>query len=1059
MSNRIENDISRIDPESTPDQNTYHAKTLGELLVDRFRRTPDGRAVSDGNEILTYRELDLRSTALAERLVAAGVGSDGIVALHLDRSVDLAVAVVGVIRAGGAWLPLSTTDPQARVRDLLRDSAPVAVVTSDPSRLRSVAGDVPCLAPRGHAPGPVGPAPARPPIDSAAAGDLAYVIYTSGSTGRPKGVMVEHAAIVNRLRWMQERFCIGPGDVVAQKTPYTFDVSVWEFLWPLMTGAELAFAAPGGHRDPAYLLTFLEERGVTVTHFVPSMLREFLRYAGPGTCPRLRRVMASGEALGGDLVHRFFERLPHVELHNLYGPTEAAVDVTHWPCEPGSPPAAPVPIGHPITGIDLFVLAEDGTEAAAGSVGELCIAGVGVARGYLNRPGLTAERFVSHRGDPGRRMYRTGDLASRRPDGAYDYHGRDDRQVKIGGVRVELGEVEAALATLPCVEECVVLTRVDLGGLARLDAVAVLEPGVAWDGWRADLGRLLPAGSIPAGLTPVDAIPRTAHGKTDVAALRRLVEERAVDGVSAPAAGAGDDRDPVERWWTEVLGSAAPHFFEAGGTSLHAVRLLAGLADRLGVRIPVADFLGEPTLERLRLLASAGGAGAAPAPERVPRDGVLRTNRSQERLWFLQELEPHSTAMSAPTAFRVTGADRERVSRAFAALVARHEVLRTAFVAVDGEPRAVVGDVPAPPHWQHLDGLDEAGRAEVTRRTVEELSHEPFDLDAGPPLRTRGISFGETDHLLAVVTHQIVADGWTWSLLAKELTGLLAAAPAEALAPHGEDRPEIVDHAAWQRADEAGDAHRAAVQESLGHWRATLAGAPEGLALPTDGPRGTTLSVPAESVPLRWSPDFGSRLKTLCREHRVTEFMALLAGYTAWLARIAGQETVVVGTPMANRSPDWTTDMAGYFVTTVPQCLEVDEDATFTDVLGRARTAVLEGQRHSVVPIERIVAEVGGRRGADRLPIFQNLFVFQNMPTWHREAGGVTVRVHQFPPRHTHYDLKFEVFPFTAGYEARLVHARGRISAERAAVMARQLVSFIEAAVDAPGAYVDEIPL
>ncbi|WP_338930416.1 amino acid adenylation domain-containing protein [Streptomyces netropsis] len=1029
---------------SEPIQHPHSSTTLVALLVEQFRRTPDRPAVSDHREVIDYRELDRRSAALAARLVRSGAAADRIVALHLERSVDLAVAIVAVLRAGAAWLPLATADPDSRIQDLLQDSAPVAVLTGDPARLGVLADGIPCLSPRDAEDGVA----EAVRIDAAAPTDLAYVIYTSGSTGRPKGVLTEHAAIVNRLCWMQDRFQLGPADVVAQKTPYTFDVSVWEFVWPLLTGAQLTFAVPDGHRDPDYLARFMTEHRVTVTHFVPSMLREFLRRLPVGACPELRTVMVSGEAIGQDLAQRFFERLPHVELHNLYGPTEAAVDVTHWPCEPGRPLDEPLPIGRPISGIELLVVDEQGTELPAGETGELCIAGVGVARGYLNRPELTAERFVPHPADPSRRIYRTGDLASRRPDGAYLYHGRNDRQVKIGGVRIELGEVESALLALPYLDECVVLTQTDAAGTARLAAVAVPAADAGPYDWRADLARVLPVGSIPATLTIVDAVPKTAHGKADVAALRLLVKPPPT--ADPPSV---EGLEPVERAWVTVLGSDLPHFFEAGGTSLHAVRLLGNLAEELGVRVPIADFIARPTLDELRELVAGASHRPEELPPAVPRDGALRPNRAQERLWFLQELEPNSTAMSAPSAFRITGATREQVTDAFARLLARHEVLRTRYIAVDGEPHAVIA--PAGPDLPWADASAGSDPDELTRTQIEELAHLPFDLGAGAPLRARGISLGPDDQLLVVATHQIITDGWTWSLLTEDLLALLTGNEPVA----GAGRRQIVDHAAWQRGHESDPEHLAAVEESLLHWRTTLAGAPDGLDLPTDAPRPAALGVPADSVDLAWSPGFDDRLRALSREHQVTEFMALLAGYTAWLARISGQETVVVGTPMANRTPEWTDRIAGNFITTVPQRLDIDEDATFLDVLDLARAAVVDGARHSVVPMERIVADLGGARGADRLPVFQNLFVFQNMPAWRREADGRTVQVHQFPPRHTHYDLKFEVFPFTTGYEARLVHARGRISAERATVMASQLAAFIEAAVDKPDAYIDEIPL
>lgn len=552
----------------------------------------------------------------------------------------------------------------------------------------------------------------------------------------------------------------------------------------------------------------------------------------------------------------------------------------------------------------------------------------------------------------------------------------------------------------------------------------------------------------------MDAIPRTPHGKADVKAVRAMAVARADrNDLGHAGVSGGEDLagDPVARLWREVLDGSHSHLFDAGGTSLHAVRLLAGLFEEFGVQVPLGDFIADPTLGRLRAFVAAQDAEAIGLPSPVPRNGPLPLNRYQERLWFLYQLEPGSTAMSAPTAFRIRGASRARVTEAYGTLVTRHEVLRAAFVEADGEPRALIGADPMPLCWSGEGG---AVPDEVIRRVVGDLAREPFNLRAGPPLRVCGISFGDYDHLLVLVTHQIIADGWTWSLFAEELAGRLASSQ---IPPPSVPRLQIADHAAWQREQEATVSHQAAVSKALRYWRATLDGVPDMLDLPTDGPRGDSLSVPAGTVAVPWKTDFPVRLKALCRARRVTEFMVLLAGYTTWLARLSGQETVIVGTPMANRVPSWTNGMAGCFVTTVPQRVDIDEDDTFNDILERARESAIGGQRNSVVPIERIVAEVGGTRSANRLPLFQNLFVFQNMPTWRCGAGDVAVQVHQFPPRHTHYDLKFEVFPHTTGYETRLVYARGRISAERAQLLARQLASLIEAAVEDPCAPVGEI--
>ncbi len=1013
--------------------------TLIDLLDTQFAATPDLIAVRDAERALTYGELDARSASLAARLTTAGAGPGTIVALCMERSVDLAIAVTGSLRAGCAYLPLATTDPAARLERLVEDAQPAFVVTDDHRVADPAFGDRPRIVPVDWS-GAADPAADLARVESA---DLAYVIYTSGSTGQPKGVLTEHGAIVNRLLWMQRRFGIGPGDVVAQKTPYTFDVSVWELLWPLITGAELAFAEPGGHRDPRYLSGFFRQHRVTVAHFVPSMLAEYVRAVRPGDGPHPRQLMISGEALDGRLVARCFEQLPGVDLHNLYGPTEAAIDVTHWECRRDAAPEAPVPIGHPITGIDLHVLDEDGRALPDGTVGELYIAGVGVARGYLGRPDLTEERFLPSPG--GGRMYRTGDLASRGPDGAYLYHGRTDRQVKIGGVRVELGEVEAALRDLPYVDDAAVVVRRDTADRARLDAVIVPLPGRSWDGWRRDLLATLPAGLIPSSVTATAALPQTAHGKSDADALRALVEAAESDR--------GDDEpesDPIAQVWRAILGSAQPDFFDAGGTSLLAVRLLAEIATRTGTEIGVADFLGAPTLPRLRALAARSGPGRTEAPARTAASAGPLLNRYQERLWFLQQLEPDSTAMSAPTGLRLIGVSQDEVTRAFAALTARHDVLRTRYPTHDGVAAAAIDPATPTIIWEDRPGLNAGERAAVGRQAIEAEAYEPFDLAAGPPVRVRGLSFSGTDHLLVLAAHQIAIDGWSWSLIAHELAGDPATGGVHA---------QIADHAVWQRTVEGTAAHAATTEAALRHWRDTLADAPDGLNLPVDRPRAGTLSVPAGWVPIAWPEGTVQTLRELCRRLKVTEFVVLLAAYGAWLARLADQEVVLVGTPLANRTPPWTATLVGNFVTTVPQRLDVGDDPTFAELLVRTRETVLNSQRHSGVPIERIVAEVGGARGAGRLPLFQNLFVFQDLPPWQQSADGRSVEVVQFPPRHTHYDLKFEVFPGTPAYEARLVYARGRISDERAALMARQLGSLLAAAVADVDGYVADLPL
>ncbi|MFF0967309.1 amino acid adenylation domain-containing protein [Streptomyces sp. NPDC003703] len=1170
------------------------ARSLAGLVVAQCRRTPGLPAVVDRERTLTYAELERAAAALAHRLRALGAGPDRVVALRLERSVSLAVAVLAVVRSGAAYLPLSPEDPPARLRTLLGDARPVAVVTDlgdpqgpgaggDAGDAREVlAGSgVPLLAPGAAAAPDADPAGAGADgLDAAAGRDLAYVLYTSGSTGLPKGVLTEHRAIVNRLRWMQDTFRIGPGDTVLQKTPYTFDVSVWEFFWPLLTGATLVMAAPGAHRDPRALVRTIREHGVTTAHFVPSMLAELLRLPEVDAGPRLRRVLCSGEALTPGLRRAFFAALPDVELHNLYGPTEAAVDVTHWRCRPDEPDDAPVPIGRAITGVRLHVLDERLRPVPDGERGELCVGGVQVARGYLNRPELTARCFPPDPyGDgPGARLYRTGDLARRRPDGVLEYHGRRDGQVKVGGVRIELGEVEAALAALPGVRQAAAAVRHSGSGTALLVGYPVAgEPvdAALRRRWTALLRDTLPPALVPAVLVPLTALPLTAHGKTDRAALPWPPPEtagaRGTETASAPGAGAagepgsgaasapiagavggpgagaagqpdtgaasapgagaagepgagaagepgaeaaggpgtGAAEGPRTEWaggpktgaagqpeagaaasapgagaagqpgteaaggpgsgagagdrlaavWNRVLGPGVAgdrDFFASSGSSLQALALLAAVRDELGAEVALDVFFRRPTLDGLRAAVAEAGTAARPdGPARADTSRPLRPAPVQERMWFLQRLEPDGTAMNAPTGLRLRGAaDPADLRRCLAALFARHDVLRTRYPERDGSPLAVVeapGGVELPP-TEEMPGLGPAQRDERVRRLVAEAGAAPFDLAAGPPVRTRLVRFAPDDHLLILTLHHIATDGWSWSLLAKEFADDWArVGRGEPPAPPGAS-PQLLDHAAWLHERTRHEEAQAELADSRAHWRERLAGAPPRIALPADRPRPGRLSVPAAVRPVVWSEGTDERLAAFCRRERVTGHMALLALFGLWLARLADQEDVVVASPSANRTPEWTRSMLGCFVTTVPHRLRLEEDATFRDVLEQARTSTLHGHRHAGVPIDRIVADLGVDRRSGSLPLFQNLLVVQNIPSWRSAAGAGEVSVVQEQSGQTHYELKLEVFPAGPGLPALLVHPDGMFGPARGAAMARQLAALADQALTDPDA-------
>jgi amino acid adenylation domain-containing protein len=621
-------DATRIDRWNDTGRD-YPDDTVPRLLAEQAARTPDAVAVRAGEETVDYANLARRIGRLARHLRAAGVRTGDVVGLCLHRGVDLVVAVHATLAAGAAYLPLDPEHPPRRLAGMA-DDASVRLVVSTSALTEALPGRAAVLLDRDA--DLVAARPATFPDEPVPPGAPAYVIFTSGSTGRPKGVTVSHRAIANRLRWMQEDYRIGQDDRVLHKTPFDFDVSVWELCWPLVTGAELVVADPGGHRAPGYLADLIAGSGVTVAHFVPAMLDALLEE--PDLAPRLtglRQLVCSGEALGANLAARLHAIAPHLRLHNLYGPTEAAVDVTRHTYVPGE---TLVPIGRAAPNTTVEILDERGERVPVEAPGELCIGGTQVADGYLGRPALTAERFRPDRyGPPGARMYRTGDLARRLPDGELDYLGRLDRQVKIRGFRIELGEIEAALAALPDVRACAVLARAETDGGNRLAAYLVAETTPTAD-VAERLRARLPEHMVPTVYQWLAELPLTHSGKLDRAGLpdarvRRPEEHR-------PPAG------PVElaiaAVWSAVLGvpdiGSQEDFFALGGDSIRSLKVVARLRG-LGYRLAIGELFGRPTVRALA--AHLGGAEPAAGPPAPPPPSTAFALVSPQDLALLEQ--------------------------------------------------------------------------------------------------------------------------------------------------------------------------------------------------------------------------------------------------------------------------------------------------------------------------------------------------------------------------------------------------------------------------------------
>jgi amino acid adenylation domain-containing protein/non-ribosomal peptide synthase protein (TIGR01720 family) len=1067
--------------------------TLYGLIAAQIERTPGAVAVSLAGDELTYRQLGDAAERLARRLAGLGVGPGVLVGLCAERSLELMVGLVAILAAGAAYVPLDPAYPAERLAFMVEDAAVGVLLTHGaaaralpPHGAALVELDLGAFLAAAPEEPDARPARSEPRLPAADPDDLAYVIYTSGSTGKPKGAMNSHRAVVNRLLWMQRAFGLTGEDRVLQKTPISFDVSVWELFWPLLAGARLVLARPGGHQDAAYLARLVAEERITTVHFVPSMLQAFLAAPGVEACTSLRRVVASGEALPRELARRLAERNP-APLWNLYGPTEAAVDVTFRDCREGAGDGegGSVPIGRPISGVEIRLLDPSLRPVPVGAAGELAIGGLAPGRGYWRRPDLTAERFVPDplSAPPGGRLYRTGDLARFLADGSLDYLGRLDDQVKVRGVRVELGEIEAALAAHPAVAEAVVMLRPELpgGGLAAyLAPRPQAEPGPGLN--RAELDRAelrrylaarLPEAMVPAAFVLLAALPLTPSGKADRRALPApSAAHRGAGGVGSVAPGApprplGPTEELLAGIWAEVLGidavSIDDDFFALGGHSLLATQVLARLERALAVELPVAALFAAPTIAALaELVEEAQRPEAAPARAAVPplaarpaaagAAGELPLSFGQERLWFLDRLTPGGAAYNVPVAIRLRGAlDAAALAGAFGEIVRRHESLRTTFAAGEGGAWQRVHP-PSPAALSRIDlgALPAAARMAAGVSLAKAEAKRPFDLACGPLLRTALVRLsgpdeaGEAgDHLLLVTMHHIVSDAWSLGVLVRELGVLYAAARERRPSPLAELPIQYADYAAWQRRWMAGEV----LAGELAHWRERLAGLPPALELPADRPRPPEQSFRGAELGVPLPAALWSALGAAARRSGVTVYMLLLAAFDVLLYRHTGQRDLAVGSPIAGRTRAETFELIGLFVNTLVLRAEIADDDTLATLLPRLRETALAAYAHQELPFEKLVEALAPARDLARSPVVQVMLALQNAPLGALALPGLAVEPLPAPEGAAKLDLSLSVGEKDGRAVARWEHATDLFDRTTIARLAGRYAVLLEGAV------------
>ena len=1034
------------------------------LFEKQVTETPSAVAVEFKKQQITYWDLNKKANEIGRHLQALGVGPDSLVGVCLEPSLEMIVALLGVLKAGGAYVPLDPEYPARRLSFMISDSKVDVLLTTQNLRKRVLdcKAHIVCFDTNVSLGACVSDDYLSVNIDRE---NLAYVIYTSGSTGTPKGVMNTHLGICNRLLWMQDTYRLTPDDRVLQKTPFSFDVSVWEFFWPLSSGARVVILEPGGHNDSPYLINVIREQKITTVHFVPSMLNIFLKEESLELCnTSLRRVFCSGEELPFELQTRFFAQL-QAELHNLYGPTEAAVDVTSWRCRRDST-EGPVPIGRPITNTQTYILDSELQPVPTGVPGELYVGGVCLARGYLNRPDLTAESFLPnpYSKEPGARLYKTGDRVRYRSEGSIEFLDRLDYQTKIRGFRIELGEIESVLMQHPKVGEAVVIAH-DKEGITKQLAGYVVADDKALTPKELQqyLEERLPYYMVPAAFVLLDMLPLSPNGKVDRRALPVPTEDDLL--VSHFVSPRNGTEKALAELWAEVLGvdriGIHDNFLDLGGDSLLAMGVISRVRSKLGVEPTVQEFFEAATVAELS--AAWKGLTRAETRTHIPRidarRGRINTPLSfaQQRLWFLDQLDEGTAAYNISFSIRLTGAvDASVLKQAVEDIGRRHEVLSTHFEIVNDTPVQVIEPTRvltlAEVDLQWIPGAEQS--LALKRLSMAEAG-KSFSLKNGPLIRITLYRLDRKSHVLLVTMHHIVSDGWSIGIFVRELSVLYNAIDKGVPSTLPELSIQYTDYAQWQRQWLTG--HE--LEAQLGYWKQQLAGAPLVLDLPTDRPRPPIQTLRGGTKYLKLSVELKKRLRTLCDNSNTTLFMTLVAAFAILLSRYSNQEEIVVGSPVANRNQRDVEPLIGLFVNTVLLRVDLKGQPSCAEVLRRVRETALDAYSHQGLPFEKLVEEFQPERSLSHTPLFQVMIALQNAPMERWEIPGVEFSPVKIERKTSRFDLTLSVEESEQGLEAAWEYNSDLFEVSTIERMARQWQAILEGMVANPERQVADLPL
>jgi amino acid adenylation domain-containing protein len=1066
-------------------------KCIHQLFEEQVERTPDAVAVVFENQQLTYQQLNCRANRLAHYLQSLGVEPDVLVGICVERSLEMVVGLLGILKAGGAYVPLDPQYPQERLSFMLED-AQVAVLLTQQQLLEKLPrhqAQVVCLDTDAElisqscednalAQLTVG-------IALVQATNLAYVIYTSGSTGQPKGVMLSHRNLCNHMSWMQTAFPLTEEDKVLQKTPFSFDASVWEFYAPLLVGGQLLLAQPGGHADPAYLKELIAQQQVTTVQFVPSLLQILIEQGGLEICHSLKHIFCGGEALPVALQEKVLSNL-NVNLHNLYGPTEACIDATFWTCKQGIERQF-VPIGRPIANTQIYILDEYLQPVPVGVPGELHIGGAGVARGYLNRPELTQEKFIPNPFGGGRgageqgsrgageqsfpsasseRLYKTGDLVRYLPDGNIEYLGRIDNQVKIRGFRIELGEIETVLSQYPHVQASCVIAREDIPGNKSLVAYIASQkeqtPKVSE--LRRFLKEKLPEYMVPNAIVILEALPFTPNGKVDRRALPAPdLHSQLSDKYVAP-------RSPIEELlaqiWAQVLKveqvGIYDNFFELGGHSLLGTQVVSRIRNIFKVELPLRELFAATTVAQLaqsigQLQQQNSELSALPILPRA-NNAELALSFAQQRLWFLDQFEPDSPFYNMPMGLRLAGTLQVgALEQSLQEIIHRHEALRTNFITVDGQPTQIIQ---TQRNWtlsvvdlQHLSTTEQ----EIASKLLgEQQAIQPFELATQALVRATLVVLSETEHMLSVCMHHIVSDGWSIGVFVQELAALYSAYSIGQSSPLAPLPIQYADFAIWQRQWLQGDV----LQSQLSYWQQQLKDAPALLSLPTDRPRPAVQTFAGAYQQFALSEELTSKLIKLSQEQGCTLFMTLLAAFDTLLYRYTGTEDILVGSPIANRDRSELEGLIGFFVNTLVLRTDVSGNPSFEELLTRVRFMAMDAYAHQNLPFEMLVEALQPQRNLSHTPLFQVMFALQNdAPISQVELSGLSVSYLPIEGKTAKFDITLAMENTATGLVGVWEYNTDLFDASTIERMTGHFVTLLEGIIANPKERISQLPM